>query len=94
MQKLKGISDYFKIAVFNYLSIPPSRITHEDRFWAFFPEQKAEVILSEYENGALKVVARDYVAAITRVKTQIFESERAKRAKDGGNYGPASNFPK
>jgi hypothetical protein len=51
------------------------------RFWAYFPKEKAQQILESYDGGTLKVFARDFEAALVRVKNKVFESERLERAR-------------
>ena len=76
------VSDFNKLAVLDLLRITPRRTEYNGRYWAFF-DQTAAGPLAEYESGALQRPLRDFVASLDRVKTRIFESERAMRAKDG-----------
>ena len=84
-----AVSDLHKLAVLDLHRISPIRTEHNGRFWAFFPKDKAEKLLADYDAGTLKVVARDFVASVSRVKDRIFEHERAMRAQNGIRYAGA-----
>jgi hypothetical protein len=81
-ETLIPISDFHKLAVLDLLKVVPTKTEHTGRFWAYYPQEKVEVILTEYETGTLKVIARDFVASVQRIKDRIFEAERA-RARSG-----------
>lgn len=83
------VSEYHKLAVLDLFKITPARTEHNGRFWAYFDTPLATKILNDYDSGTLQVTARDYVAAVQRVKDRIFEAERA-RARSGSHvYQPA-----
>lgn len=74
------VSDIYRLAVLNMMGISPVKTDYKDyRYWGFFDPEKAETILADYENGTLRVVARDLSASIVRVKDRIFEMERAQK---------------
>lgn len=81
--ELLAISDFHRLAILDLHRIIPKRIKHNGRYWAYFSEDEAGQILSEYDAGTLTVICRDFVASIERVKDRIFESERSIRAKNG-----------
>lgn len=79
-----GVTDYYKLAVLDLHRVPPVRSEHSGRYWAYYKKADIKNLLEDYENGRLKVIARDYVAAVQRTKSKIFESERVSKAE--GNY--------
>ena len=76
-----AVSDFHKLAILDLHKIIPKRAEHNGRYWAFFAKDDAGKILEAYDAGRLKVVARDFVSAISRVKDRIFELERTRRAE-------------
>ena len=87
-----ALSDYYKMAVLNKSGIPLKRGEYrEDRYYGFYePNARKEdpvtgkkvgktaiELLDDYESG--RDGYRDFVAAITRVKDKIFETERSRR---------------
>lgn len=87
--QLIPVSDFHKLAVLDLFKIQPVRVEHDGRFWAFYSRVLAEPLLSEYESGLLQAPLRDYTASLDRVKTRIFEAERAKNGARHANPHPA-----
>lgn len=72
-----AVCDFARLAVLDLAGIVANRTERiGNRFWAYFPESKAKKVMDAFENGTLKVVARDYDAALRRTKDRIFNSER------------------
>lgn len=72
-----AVSDFHKLALLDLFGIPPKATEYNGRYWAYFNKSDVDGLLADYEAGHLKVTARDYVSAISRVKDRIFELERA-----------------
>ena len=72
-----AVSDFARLAVLDLKAVAPIRSERVgSRYWAYFKESQARKLLESYENGTLKVIARDYDSAMKRTKDRIFESER------------------
>ena len=83
--ELEAISDFYKLVVLNHLKITPQRTEYNGRYWGFFIKVEVSKVLNDYDAGRLKVVARDFVSSINRVKDRIFELERANARSGGTN---------
>ncbi len=84
--ELVAVSDFYKLAVLDLYRVIPIRAEHTGRYWAYFSKEDAQKLIDEYESGHLKVVARDFVSSISRVKDRIFELERTHH-KSGDQNG-------
>jgi len=82
-QEKVRISDYHVLAVLDCLRIRALRSERNGRYYEFYEKLKVASILSDYDSGALTLPVRDFVAALSRVKTRNFESER----QNGAVYG-------
>jgi hypothetical protein len=79
-----AISDIFKLTVADHFKKTPIRTEHTGRYWAYYAKRDVDKLLEDYESGHLRVIARDFVSSLNRVKDRIFEAERA-RARSGGD---------
>jgi hypothetical protein len=86
-ENLISISDFNKLAILDLHKIIPKSAEHNGRYWAYFSKDEVEKILADYDAGRLKVIARDFVSAISRTKDRIFELERARTRANGAMYG-------
>ena len=83
--ELLAVSDFHKLAVLDHYKVAPKKVEHTGRYWAFFLKQEVEKLIDDYDSGRLKVVARDFVSSINRVKDRIFEMERTQNRSGGQN---------
>jgi len=83
---LTPVTDLYKLSVLDLHRITPDESEYNGRYWAFFSDPTTQDVLAAYDAGRLKVVARDFVAAINRTKDRIFEMERAHQ-QHGDRHG-------
>ena len=75
--ELERVSDYYKMAILDLHGISPQKIERSgSRICGLFPKDAVSRILQDYESGVLRVVARDFEAALRRTRTRIIEAKR------------------
>lgn len=87
-QSLQPESDLYRLAVADLHGITPVKTNLNGRFWAYFDPSKVDGIFRSYEDGSLRVSARDFASALTRVKDKVFSAQRMAQAQ-GAFSGPS-----
>jgi hypothetical protein len=81
-EEMIRISDFHKLAVLDTLKIRFVRAERAGRYYEVFRMEDVGNVLTDYDSGNLGLPIRDFVAALGRVKTRIFESERAENGAE------------
>ena len=82
-EKQVVLSDMYRMAILDLAGVQPTRSEFDGRLWAAYDAGQADKILKEFDSGKLKVVGRDFVSAIQRIKDRVFQQARLAKSRGG-----------